>query len=73
MLALQARSFQNYFFIEARNANHPPRYAGNNLAGILSENKVQHASKSNFSFAFLISQFILPLTHPQHTSETFLS
>lgn len=44
MLALQARSFQNYFFIEARNANHPPRYAGNNLAGILSENKVQHAT-----------------------------
>lgn len=47
MLALQARSFRNYFFLETGNVNHPPRYvAENKLAGILSENKVQHASES---------------------------
>lgn len=54
MLALQARSFRNYFFIETGNTNHPGRYIGTNLAGILSENKVQHASTFSY-FPTLIS------------------
>ncbi|KAF2193469.1 glycoside hydrolase family 81 protein [Zopfia rhizophila CBS 207.26] len=44
MLAVQARSFQNYFYMESNNVNQPPEFIGNKVTGILFENKVDHAT-----------------------------
>jgi endo-1,3(4)-beta-glucanase len=45
MLAIQARSFNEYFYLTSNNTNHPQRFIGNKLTGILFENKVDYASK----------------------------
>jgi endo-1,3(4)-beta-glucanase len=45
MLAIQARSFSNYFYLQSNNVNHPARFIGNKVTGILFENKVDYASK----------------------------
>jgi endo-1,3(4)-beta-glucanase len=45
MLAIQARSFNNYFYLQSNNTNHPARFIPNSVTGILFENKVDHASK----------------------------
>jgi endo-1,3(4)-beta-glucanase len=49
MLAIQARSFNNYYYISPTNTNHPARFAGNLVAGIIFENKVDYTSKSLLS------------------------
>lgn len=46
MLAIQARSFNNYFYLQNGNVNHPAKYIGNKVSGILFENKVDYASTS---------------------------
>ncbi|KAF1957052.1 endo-1,3(4)-beta-glucanase 1 precursor [Byssothecium circinans] len=43
-LAVQARSFNAYFYLASTNINQPARYAGNKIAGILFENKVDYAT-----------------------------
>ncbi|KAH7093413.1 endo-beta-1,3-glucanase-like protein [Paraphoma chrysanthemicola] len=56
MLAIQARSFNNYFYLQSNNTNHPARFLQNKIAGILFENKVDYTSMDTHS------------THlPQHT------
>ncbi|OAL53731.1 endo-1,3(4)-beta-glucanase 1 precursor [Pyrenochaeta sp. DS3sAY3a] len=44
MLAIQARSFNAYFYLQSNNTNQPARYAGNKISGILFENKVDYAT-----------------------------
>ncbi|KAF1936123.1 endo-1,3(4)-beta-glucanase 1 precursor [Clathrospora elynae] len=44
MLAIQARSFNNYFYLQSNNTNHPARFIQNKLTGILFENKVEYAT-----------------------------
>lgn len=44
MLAIQARSFSNYFYLSATNKIQPPPYIGNKVSGILFEDKIDHAS-----------------------------
>ncbi|KAF1845071.1 glycoside hydrolase family 81 protein [Cucurbitaria berberidis CBS 394.84] len=44
MLAIQARSFNAYFYLQATNTNHPARFLGNKVSGILFENKVDYAT-----------------------------
>jgi endo-1,3(4)-beta-glucanase len=44
MLAIQARSFNNYFYLQSNNINHPARFVQNKVTGILFENKVDYAS-----------------------------
>lgn len=43
-LAVQARAFNNYFYLDAANTIHPARFIPNKVAGILFENKVDYAS-----------------------------
>jgi endo-1,3(4)-beta-glucanase len=55
MLAVQARSFNNYFYLQNNNTNHPARFIQNKVTGILFENKVDYTSTGS------------PSTHlPQH-------
>ncbi|KAH7384579.1 endo-beta-1,3-glucanase-like protein [Pyrenochaeta sp. MPI-SDFR-AT-0127] len=44
MLAIQARTFNSYFYMLSNNTNHPPRFVENKVSGILFENKVDYAS-----------------------------
>ena len=44
MLAISARSFQNYFLMESNNTNQPSQFIGNKVSGILFENKVDHTT-----------------------------
>lgn len=44
MLAMQARSYNTYIYLQTGNVNHPARYVQNKVCGILFENKVDHAS-----------------------------
>ena len=44
MLAIQARSFNSYFYLQSSNTNHPARFVQNKVTGILYENKVEYAS-----------------------------
>lgn len=44
MLAIQARSFNNYFYLQNNNTNHPARFIQNKVTGILFENKVDYTS-----------------------------
>ncbi|KAJ4295160.1 endo-1,3-beta glucanase [Kalmusia sp. IMI 367209] len=46
MLAVQARSFNNYFYLTSTNTNQPTSFLPNKLAGILFENKVDYTSES---------------------------
>ncbi len=45
MLAIQARSFNSYFYLQSNNTNHPSRFIGNKVTGILFENKVDYTCK----------------------------
>ncbi|KAL8831210.1 MAG: hypothetical protein Q9191_000991 [Dirinaria sp. TL-2023a] len=44
MLAVQKRSFQNYFLLESTNTNQPANFIANKVTGILFENKVDHTT-----------------------------
>ena len=44
MLAVQKRSFQNYFLLESTNVNQPANFIRNKNTGILFENKVDHTT-----------------------------
>lgn len=57
MLAIQARSFNNYFYLDSENKNHPARYMNNKVVGILFENKVDYASESIPPSYIILSSF----------------
>ena len=44
MLAVQKRSFRNYFLLESTNTNQPANFIANKVTGILFENKVDHTT-----------------------------
>jgi endo-1,3(4)-beta-glucanase len=44
MLAIQARSFNNYFYLQSSNNNHPAQFVQNKVVGILFENKCDYTS-----------------------------
>lgn len=44
MLAIQNRSFNNYFLMQSTNAIQPPEIIGNKVTGILFENKIDWAT-----------------------------
>lgn len=43
-LAVQTRSFRNYYYYEKSNTVQPSRFIGNKVAGILFENKIHHTT-----------------------------
>jgi endo-1,3(4)-beta-glucanase len=43
-IAIQTRSFCNYFLMESNNKNQPSNFIGNKVSGILFENKIDHAT-----------------------------
>ncbi|KAJ4371399.1 endo-1,3-beta glucanase [Neocucurbitaria cava] len=49
MLAIQARSFNSYFYLQSNNTNEPAHYIGNKVAGILFENKVDYTTYAHTS------------------------
>ena len=44
MLAIQNRSFNDYFLMQSTNAIQPPEIIGNRVTGILFENKIDWAT-----------------------------
>lgn len=78
MLAIQARSFNNYIYLQNTNINHPARYIPNRVTGILFENKVEYASTYLLTFLLHFSwtrqttyhfHSVLrfhPFLHPRH-------
>jgi endo-1,3(4)-beta-glucanase len=44
MLAIQARSFNHYFYLQSSNVHHPTRFVQNKVTGILFESKVDYTS-----------------------------
>ena len=71
MLAMQARSFNNYFYLQSNNVNHPARFIGNKVTGILFENKVDYASTyrpnplhSSFTTPSLLISLHFPILLP---------
>jgi endo-1,3(4)-beta-glucanase len=44
MLAIQARSFNNYLYLASNNTNQPARFIDNKITGTLYENKIEYAS-----------------------------
>lgn len=61
-LALQARSFANYFYLQSTNTNHPPRFIGNKITGILFENKVDCTTYFGTQPSLIRGIHILPLS-----------
>ncbi|KAF2800174.1 glycoside hydrolase family 81 protein [Melanomma pulvis-pyrius CBS 109.77] len=64
MLALQARSFNSYFYLQDNNANQPARFIGNKVSGILFENKVDHATYFGLAPELIHGIHMLPLSPP---------
>ncbi|KAF2853046.1 glycoside hydrolase family 81 protein [Plenodomus tracheiphilus IPT5] len=64
MLAIQARSFNSYFYLQNNNTNHPARFIHNKITGILFENKVDYASMQPQTSTSLptLSRFVLRRT-----------
>ena len=61
MLAVQKRSFQNYFLIESSNVNHPANFINNKVSGILFENKVDHTTYFGANIEFIQGIHMLPI------------
>lgn len=66
MLAVEARSLNNYFLMQSDNAVQPPQFIGNKATGILFDNKVDHTTYFGTlieyiqGFVFLLCSFITP-------------
>ncbi|KAI9714619.1 MAG: hypothetical protein M1828_001156 [Chrysothrix sp. TS-e1954] len=61
MLAIQARSFQNYYLLEQSNAIQPAPFVGNKAVGILFENKADHTTYFGTDPSFIEGIHMLPL------------
>jgi endo-1,3(4)-beta-glucanase len=59
MLAIQSRSFSNYFLMESTNTVQPPRFIGNKASGILFEGKVDHTTYFGTNIEY-IEGFVSP-------------
>ncbi|CAO2655574.1 Nn.00g043770.m01.CDS01 [Neocucurbitaria sp. VM-36] len=61
MLAIQARSFNSYFYLQSNNTNQPARFVGNKVAGILFENKVDYATYFGTSTSLIHGIHMVPI------------
>ncbi|KAF2003700.1 glycoside hydrolase family 81 protein [Amniculicola lignicola CBS 123094] len=62
MLAIQARSFDNYFYIQDNNTNHPARFIGHKVTGILFENKADYITYFGNAPQLIHGIHMLPLS-----------
>ena len=69
MLAVQARTFSNYFYLQSNNTNQPARFIENKVTGILFENKVDHTSTCNLSSLLIIRFLPSPSQCYRHTAD----
>lgn len=76
MLAIQARTFSNYFLMESDNKNQPANFIDNKVTGILFEGKVDHTTyfgtKTEYieGSVFFLSSIFLPSSSPNRPSRT---
>ena len=61
MLALQARSFNTYFYLLSNSVIQPARYLPNKLAGILFENKIDYATWFSNDSAVVHAVHMIPI------------
>ncbi len=61
MLAVQARSFQDYYLYSSDNKVQPENFIGNKVAGILFENKIDHTTYFGGNIEYVQGIHMLPL------------
>ncbi|CZT24362.1 related to glucan 1,3-beta-glucosidase [Ramularia collo-cygni] len=61
MLAIQARSFQDYYLYEDANTVLPAQFIGNKVAGILFENKIDHTTYFGSKPEYIQGIHMIPL------------
>jgi endo-1,3(4)-beta-glucanase len=61
MLAVQARSLQNYFLMESSNTNQPAQFIGNKVTGIMFQNKVDHTTYFGGNFEYIQGIHMIPI------------
>ena len=61
MLAVQKRSFQNYFLLESINTNQPANFIENKVTGILFENKVDHTTYFGNNTEYIEGIHMIPI------------
>lgn len=61
MLAIQARSLNNYFLMSSNNTVQPAKFIGNKVTGILFENKCDHATYFGANPEYIQGIHMLPL------------
>ena len=61
MLAVQARSLQNYYLYLNNNTNEPAQFIGNKAAGILFDNKIDHTTYFGTNVEYIEGIHMLPL------------
>jgi endo-1,3(4)-beta-glucanase len=64
MLAVQARSFNSYFYLTSTNTNQPPQFVPHKVSGILFENKVDYATYFGDAPHLVHGIHMLPLAPP---------
>ncbi|KAL6717521.1 endo-1,3-beta glucanase [Lecanora helva] len=62
MLAIQARTFSNYFLMQKSNVNQPANFIGNKVTGILFENKIDHTTYFGANPEYIQGIHMLPLS-----------
>jgi endo-1,3(4)-beta-glucanase len=61
MLAVQARTLQNYFLLESSNVNQPAQFIGNKVTGILFQNKVDHTTYFGSNYEYIQGIHMIPI------------
>ena len=61
MLAVLARSLQNYFLMDSGNTNQPAQFIGNKVTGILFENKADHVTYFGANHEYVQGIHMIPI------------
>ena len=61
MLAVQSRSFKDYYLYASDNGVQPAKFIGNKAAGILFENKIDHTRYFGSNIEYIQGIHMLPL------------
>ncbi|KAL1957438.1 hypothetical protein VTO42DRAFT_6006 [Malbranchea cinnamomea] len=61
MLAILARTLDNYFLMKKSNVNQPANFIDNKVTGILFENKIDHATYFGLNLEYIHGIHMLPL------------
>ena len=61
LLAIQARSLQNYFLYQSNNTVEPPEIIPNKVSGVLFENKIDHTTYFGTNKEYIEGIHMLPL------------